>query len=147
MPSTPDFVKMKAHIEGALTSAVYHSDGYAGRFFESNGAVEKIQMDKLIKALKKALHADTLGIDGMRKTLSITVDKKVCVMELRFDDAHQRVHCFPFYLCHKHLERIEEIQAERAAGGVTDQRAKNLLVRVYDEVSGCRDCFATETMQ
>ena len=109
MPNTPDFFKMKAHIEGALTSAVYLSDGYAGRFFESNGAVEKIKMDKLVDALKKALHADTLGIDGMKKTLSITVGGKVCVMELRFNNTKKQVHCFPYYLCHKHLERIEEI--------------------------------------
>lgn len=147
MPSTPDFIKLKTHIEGALTSAVYLSDGYAARFFESNGAVEKIKMDKLIEGLKKSLHADTLSIDGARKTLSVAIGSKVCVMEIRLNTPHKKVHCFPYYLCHKHLERIEEIQGERSSCGITEHRANQLLLRIYDEVSTCRDCFATETMQ
>lgn len=147
MPSTPDFIRMKATIEGALTSAVYLSDGYAGRFFESNGAVEKVQMDALIDRLKNALRADSIGIDGMKKTLSISTGAKICVMEIRFNNAHKQVHCFPYYLCHKHLERIEEIQAERKSGDMTEHRANTLLLRIYEDVSNCRDCFATETMQ
>ena len=144
---SPNFIKIKATIEGALTSAVYLSDGYAHRFFESGGVAEKDRVDKLIDSLKASLRAGSLGIDGKRKTLSLSVGTKTCAMELRFDNVRRHVHCFPQHLCLSHLERIEEIQAERASGNMSDERARMLIRNVYEDVRVCNNCFAAHTVQ